>query len=949
MLIPLSEPSNFRYIRINPATNHVHLLVPIISGLDISTDNTCKSELELKAFFEGGAVNELESYKNTLEFHLSLLEEGDARCLAKKERLAQINMYLNAVMGMRGNYKSVVNTVLANPSNLYSIQLRPRIQDPDSVVVNPAFTINRGNDFLGTPLSPLYNKMHSTFPTASIAYNPRAALTLAVLTALSAEKYGLVTLSVHPELMTSEDLQELLGAKCAYAIWNGVLYSIDEHMNWEALPLKSGDSASLEALFPRTPGEVHEASAAQLAQLKALTGHVSVAHIQDLLSTQFKRLFDVEVDFSQAAFKDNPSSTKITLHPLDKAFIDEKMGYSDEATPEEYIEALLGYCAESMWPFIKISPFYKERKELNTKGLTAAQIQAQQAEENATKAEQLSLATQFFLGVLNVYCRAKAISDKNFGKILDNSPALSQALVHLVADALKDGNDVEPALIAFFNAHKEAFHLSRDLTPEDKDAIQQKFETTYRTVTATKENPHMDDFILLDTEARGKDDIFITSNGLICTDFSHIAPITPQTQDTLAAIRDETRARQDTVMLQDEPITTVEIAPETLMDKLSDVQWDRLPKEVVDACHALPAFKVRALLDNVAKGKQDEANTILQSAEDKQALLRTPGKFTDYSGRTFRCTAYEYAYWAKDTHMQRMLERHMDDDTKALMLGKVNEIEGSGLAYQQHGLSYKNVHYDMSFILKDLNLDEFHRLKMMLGQRHHKLNTATEENYKTVSFTATEYEQLKKALAEQKWRRFIPTGSASFQLLCYLTYPVFFITSLFIPSPAKKLRNKLKFDFHSLITALHTYVTKYNKWSFQERYMAWLSVGIAQRYVVAHFAHQYCNLHQSFAPVPSFNEVTLHRGLTFDNNVTSNSSWFPLSSSSSGLGFDFAVRGRLSRWDVPTAVGAGHVVSRDSAIVDLAAITHLDKVRTDDLKVSREHLSSPASPPGLSP
>ena len=69
MLIPLFEPSHFRYIHINPATNGVHLLVPLISGFDVSTDNTCKSDLELKAFFEGGVFNELESYKSTLEFH----------------------------------------------------------------------------------------------------------------------------------------------------------------------------------------------------------------------------------------------------------------------------------------------------------------------------------------------------------------------------------------------------------------------------------------------------------------------------------------------------------------------------------------------------------------------------------------------------------------------------------------------------------------------------------------------------------------------------------------------------------------------------------------------------------------------------------------------------------------------------------------------------------------
>jgi hypothetical protein len=58
-----------------------------------------------------------------------------------------------------------------------------------------------------------------------------------------------------------------------------------------------------------------------------------------------------------------------------------------------------------------------------------------------------------------------------------------------------------------------------------------------------------------------------------------------------------------------------------------------------------------------------------------------------------------------------MLERHMDTETKALLLEKVNALERSGLAYQQHGVSYKNPHYDMSFVLKNLNPDEFRQLK----------------------------------------------------------------------------------------------------------------------------------------------------------------------------------------------------------------------------------------------
>ena len=96
MQIPLIEPTSMRYIHVNSVTNHVHLLVPFVGGQDVSTDNTCRSRTELIAFFGGGGVIELEAYKNVLEFHLSLLEEGDERRKTKEERLAQINTYLDS-------------------------------------------------------------------------------------------------------------------------------------------------------------------------------------------------------------------------------------------------------------------------------------------------------------------------------------------------------------------------------------------------------------------------------------------------------------------------------------------------------------------------------------------------------------------------------------------------------------------------------------------------------------------------------------------------------------------------------------------------------------------------------------------------------------------------------------------------------------------------------------
>lgn len=822
MKIPLTEPTSTR-LHFNPVTNRMHLLVSFIEGQDISTSNTCKVDERLKAFFDGDAVNELESYKSVLEFHISLLEEGDAVRQVKEARLSQINTYLEAVIVMRSDYMTVMSQFRSQPSNLYSIQLRPRVQDPYSKVVNPVFTMNRGNDWRGTPLSSLYNKMYEAFPKLSLE---RTDLTTKVLKSL-------------PEGATFDDIKQALKQQC---------------------------------------------------------------------KEQFKTS-NIDIDFD-SYFKRIPGQESIKKI-VKKAHVDETMGFDNDTTPGEYIDALLYLCAPNLWGLIPGSPFY-----LGT------------SSDKAVTTERLSIVTQFYLGVMNVHCRIKDISDKNFGEILDDSPTLSQELVGVVSQALTFGDDVEQAIVTFFNAHKDVFKLSRDLSttnnngiPSDKDAIQQKFDITYRTITATKENEHMDDFMLLDRVAHDENAPFVTHEGVIYTDFANIAPATDSNQSYFAEIRYEAAHHPELNTPQKGPVITVDIEPDALMDKLNDVQWETLPKEIVDACRALPIFKVRQLLDDVAKGKQNEANTILQASDDIQTLLRTSGKFTDYSGRTFNCTAYEYAYWAKDTHMRRMLESHMDNETKAELKEKIDEIERSGLVYQQHGVSYQNPHYDMSFSLKNLNLDDFRELQKIVGKNSVKLQQATAENYRNMPFTATEYEALKKALEQRK-----PTGIASF----------------FYTWREEALSAKLQFDFHSLITALDSYVNNYGKWDYHHEVEAWMKVGKAQRDVPAHVAHEYCRLDRSFdldaykdASEPRFKEKTLPRDLTFDNNVTDVKSWFPLTSAYSGLGFDFGVFrvGLLGAPDGRRSCRRG-IAGR----LDLEAVRHLDEVRTADLIQSREIL-----------
>jgi hypothetical protein len=271
--------------------------------------------------------------------------------------------------------------------------------------------------------------------------------------------------------------------------------------------------------------------------------------------------------------------------------------------------------------------------------------------------------------------------------------------------------------------------------------------------------------------------------------------------------------------------------------------------------------QVRDFLQDVAEGKEGEADASLSAATPAniQILLRTPGVFTDYSGRTFYCTAYEYAYWAKDTHMCRMLERHMDEKTKAYLLARIEAMEessGQGLTYQQNGKKHHSVHFDLT-----------------------PLKTA--------------------------WQAYI-SG-----------YPAWY---------ARK-------DWAAMDAAL-------------------MDVAKEQRNVPAHVAQQCRNPDLKLYPLASFNvdredipKEALPRDLTIINAITGrHDSWFPLATSNSGLGFDFAVR----VWGVGIndrgAEGHWSMVSD----ADLMVVTSLDEARTSDLATSRKNLSPPSMSHGLS-
>ncbi|WP_115708860.1 hypothetical protein [Legionella sainthelensi] len=295
------------------------------------------------------------------------------------------------------------------------------------------------------------------------------------------------------------------------------------------------------------------------------------------------------------------------------------------------------------------------------------------------------------------------------------------------------------------------------------------------------------------------------------------------------------------------------------LTKNADARLEKLSETMKHIDTVQPIFQSSRFLHYVAQGKQDEAQSLLSEIpSNTQALLRMPSLFTDYSGRTFNCTAYEYAYWAKDSHMCRMLERYMDEDTKTQLLARIDEMEcidavtgeKIGLVYQQYGTIHRSAH----------------------------------------------------------------------------------------------------FDFKPLKEALHHYVEGYLGWVDGSEAMktAWIKIGKAQRDVPAHVAQEYCRYDRSFEPLPSFKEDELPRTLTFLNSSTRfNDSWFPLESTDLGLGFDFAiVRAFANAAKSGTCRPLLDGVKR-SLPVELAAIIHLDEVRTRELTQLRDLLKPTPHPVSL--
>ncbi|MDI1352069.1 MAG: hypothetical protein PSV35_04755 [bacterium] len=438
--------------------------------------------------------------------------------------------------------------------------------------------------------------------------------------------------------------------------------------------LKREEGASV---FYQTLSEAYQGVSASQDARARLTASVETSPegramdfsgIQRVLREQTQRHLGVDIDYSLKAGE-----------PITKASIDELMMFDEENPPsaKDYIDALLGISAPNLFDDLLESPFHTIKNP-----------------------EGLSIVTQFFLASVNIYCRAHGLGSANFGQILDESEELSQTIAGFVLSLQQGGPRIEDVLLDFINEHRITFGLKNPLRPVDRGQMKKQFTEQFAEI---KESPHFDEFTLLDSTKPGP---FLIHQGSICLNFAEFvkAGFPALDPEFFATVRNDFKGRLNAITHNNPSVhASIELSLAELLEKIKDEDHlgavlKKLPPEEQAAILASPQIKRLQLpkfFHQVAKGQQNEAEQLLKANPDVQLLLHH-GEFTDYSGRTFNCTAYEYAYWAKDTHMCRMLERLMDEETKAHMLNRCEAIEAHGLTYTQHGQELISKHFDFT-------------------------------------------------------------------------------------------------------------------------------------------------------------------------------------------------------------------------------------------------------------
>ncbi|VEB38670.1 SidC protein [Legionella sainthelensi] len=460
--LKFKEPDSCNYVYVD-SQNKVHLMMPIVGGDGVGTDNTCETGLELRCFFHGffeegvqrkSAIEELTDYKKQLEEDILAIEmQKELSPLAykdlqneKKHRLVQIEEYIKLVETIKQKYDadgkiaglnkkfapelpSGVCKVVDNSKNAFAVRLSP--DDPDSFTRfdKPLFGLKRNQS--------KYERHLGGFKRITEGFGHQF------------RTQSLEKIKATNKLVNTKTPREQLVEK--------VLAQVEDAQNF-----------------------------------KVLDNEVNFNKLKQLVE---KELLEIKIDITVNAKRGvNGEAANINL-----AFVGGVLLADEETQLKEWVESLVDNITEpEQWDnletkantfFEKPDPDYVQiKKDGKENGEARAEL------EKERFIGYMSIKTQFLLGQINIYCKSHGLSDQNFGAFFDSDPHAAK-VSELIIDALGKSDAVEPILFKYINENKDALGLSEPLTEEHQKAILDKFVLDYNEI---KSSPHFDEFFLLD-------------------------------------------------------------------------------------------------------------------------------------------------------------------------------------------------------------------------------------------------------------------------------------------------------------------------------------------------------------------------------------------------------------------------------------------------------------------
>lgn len=202
--LKFKEPSQTRYLHID-RLNVVHVFVPVVGGDEVSTDNTCKSAMEMQKFFgasfnvtctKSSAAHLLQAYADMLGFDLWFVKECRIGNMSpdvsrmKKSRREQIAAYVSILhtlsrretvrsqlQGAFPSFPSALAQSIQDSANIFTIVLSPKTPDSYLRFPAPSFELRRKPQLGGVSCSfrlALAEKLEARIP-ASRHRSPLAA------------------------------------------------------------------------------------------------------------------------------------------------------------------------------------------------------------------------------------------------------------------------------------------------------------------------------------------------------------------------------------------------------------------------------------------------------------------------------------------------------------------------------------------------------------------------------------------------------------------------------------------------------------------------------------------------------------------------------------------------------------------------------------------------------